>query len=92
MELLTTCLRYACGGIDDPAHPADSIVYRNLCGWFRRAVQVKKDAVVDGVEKMIVSGRVKYDAFGRPVRSYYPMVDELSNSTVFKRIRTRTKP
>ncbi len=69
----------------DPTHPADSIVTVTFVDGFGRAVQVKKDAVVDGAAKMIVSGRVKYDAFGRPVRSYYPMVDELSNSTVFKR-------
>ncbi len=38
--------------------------------------------MVDGQPKMIVSGRAKYDAFGRVKETYYPVVDELAK-TVF---------
>jgi RHS repeat-associated protein len=69
----------------DPLHPTDSIVTVTFVDGFGRPVQVKKDAVINGESKMIVSGRTRYDAFGRAVESYYPTVDELSNRTTFKR-------
>ena len=50
---------------------------------FGRPIQVKKESVVDGANKMIVSGRAKYDAFGRVKEAYYPVVDEMTNKTVF---------
>jgi len=50
---------------------------------FGRAIQVKKESVVNGQPKMIVSGRAKYDAFGRVTEAYYPVVGEMTNKTVF---------
>jgi len=42
---------------------------------FGRAVQVKKDGVIGTDKVMIVSGRAKYDAFGRVKAAYYPIAE-----------------
>ena len=47
------------------------------CDGFGRNIQVQKEAIVGNVSgqsthAMIVSGRTKYDAFGRVIESYYP--------------------
>lgn len=47
---------------------------------FGRPIQVKKESVVNGQPKMIVSGRAKYDAFGRVTEAYYPVVDALAKT------------
>lgn len=58
----------------DPQHTTDSIETVTFVDGFGRAIQVKKDAYIDGVQQMIVSGKVKYDAFGRAVEAYYPQL------------------
>lgn len=47
-----------------------------------RAVQTKKSGVVDGKETMIVSGTVKYDAFGRRVAEGQPTTDNTASLNV----------
>jgi RHS repeat-associated protein len=66
----------------DPANPTNDLETYTFVDGFGRAIQVKKDGVIDGQEKMIVSGRAKYDAFGRVIEAFYPVVDELAK-TVF---------
>ena len=44
-----------------------------------RAVQAKRSGVVDGVETMIASGVVKYDAFGRKVAEGQPVTDNTTS-------------
>lgn len=48
-----------------------------------RAVQTKKDAEIQGHEQSLVSGKVNYDAFGRPTVQYHPFTDS-SLDTLFK--------
>ncbi len=48
-----------------------------FCDGFGRNIQVQKEAIVgnttgQSAHAMIVSGRTKYDAFGRVIESYYP--------------------
>jgi len=67
----------------DPVHPDNPIETVAFADGMGRALQVKKDGYVDGTEKMIVSGRVKYDYFGRAIESYYPVVEDKTNMTKF---------
>ena len=48
-----------------------------------RAVQTKKDAEIQGQEQSLVSGKVNYDAFGRPAVQHHPFTDG-SLDTLFK--------
>ncbi|MGC3979157.1 MAG: RHS repeat-associated core domain-containing protein [Paludibacteraceae bacterium] len=66
----------------DPQRPDNPIETVTFTDGFGRPVQVKKDAYIAGAEKMIVSGKVKYDVFGRPVENYYPQVAD-KNYTMF---------
>jgi YD repeat-containing protein len=50
---------------------------------FGRPIQVKKESMVDGAPKMIVSGLARYDAFGRVKETFYPVVEDLTNKTIF---------
>ena len=58
----------------DPQHTDNPIETVTFADGFGRAIQVKKDAFIDDKEQMIISGRVKYDAFGRAIESYYPQL------------------
>ena len=49
----------------------------------KKIIQTKKEGVVDGSIKMIVDGMSKYDAFGRVLESYYPVVEEVNNKEKF---------
>ena len=74
---------YAISSHYDPANPDNPIQTTTFADGFGRAVQVKKDAYIDGSEVSIASGRVNYDPFGRAVASYYPTVEDLSKRTTF---------
>ncbi|MEV0618191.1 SpvB/TcaC N-terminal domain-containing protein [Nonomuraea sp. NPDC050404] len=50
----------------------DTITFTDGLG---RVIQTKKDATVDGVAVMTVSGRSVFDAFGRVVRQHYPLTE-----------------
>ncbi|MDD3280666.1 MAG: RHS repeat-associated core domain-containing protein, partial [Bacteroidales bacterium] len=65
----------------DPEYPTNDIEVFTYSDGLGRVVQTKKDAEVNGVEKMIVSGRVIFDAFGRTVASYYPTEQNLGDTT-----------
>ncbi|GHT17488.1 hypothetical protein FACS189429_1680 [Bacteroidia bacterium] len=71
----------------DPQHPDNDIETVTFVDGFGRAVQVKKDGAVyeNGAdsEVMIVSGRAKFDAFGRVKEAYYPVSEATGNKTVF---------
>jgi len=58
----------------DPANTGNNIMTITIVDGFGRAIQVKKDTYIDGQKKLIVSGRVNYDALGRAVKTYYPTV------------------
>ncbi|MDH6353690.1 RHS repeat-associated protein [Dysgonomonas sp. PH5-45] len=65
---------------------------------FGRVIQVKKDAAITSSngqsteDQMIVSGRMKYDCFGRAVKSYHPLTDALTNRNIFLRDFDTTSP
>jgi len=67
----------------DPANPTNDIETVTFVDGYGRPIQVKKDGVVDGQEKMIVSGLAKYDDFGRVKETYYPKVGEMSQKLIF---------
>jgi RHS repeat-associated protein len=64
----------------DPSNPKNTLNTVVLVDGLGRILQTKKDiALFDGegkpdVEKMSASGKVVFDAFGRPVAAYYPTV------------------
>ena len=66
----------------DPQHPANPIKIYTYCDGLGRIVQTRKEAAVNGVEKLVVSGLQQYDALGRIIKSYYPTEAVLSD-TVF---------
>ncbi len=57
-----------------------------------RPVQVKKEGYVDSQPVMIVSGRAKYDAFGRVNQAYYPVTEPMSNKLTFNRTFDNVAP
>lgn len=73
----------------EPDHPGDFIETYTFIDGMQRPVQIKKTGALfagDGVEdqvEMIVSGRSKFDAFGRTVESYYPVREALGTQSVF---------
>jgi RHS repeat-associated protein len=76
----------------DPANPTDDIETVTFVDGVGRAVQVKKDGVITSTTKgtnptdkpvMIVSGRAKFDAFGRVKEAYYPVTEEVGTKTTF---------
>lgn len=72
----------------DPEHGTDILTYTFMDG-LHRPIQVKKSGAIfnnSGVadsKVMIVSGKVKYDAFGRTVASYYPVTEPSVNNELF---------
>ena len=67
----------------DPSHPDNFIETSTFIDGLSRPIQVKKDAAIydadtgEDVERMIVSGRVMFDAFGRTTTAYYPITEAL---------------
>ena len=67
---------YARTSHHDPQHPADDITTTVLTDGLGRLLQTKKDAEINGREWSIVSGKVKYDCFGRTVEQYHPFTED----------------
>ncbi|MBO7429257.1 MAG: RHS repeat-associated core domain-containing protein, partial [Paludibacteraceae bacterium] len=73
---------YAVTNHYDPQHPNNPLQTVTHVDGLGRPYQVKKDAEIHGKgEKMIVSGRVKYDALGRTVETYHPSSCALADAT-----------
>ena len=73
---------YAVTNHYDPQHPDNPLQTVTHVDGLGRPYQVKKDAEIQGEgEKMIVSGRVKYDALGRTIETYHPKTCELADAT-----------
>ena len=74
----------------DPEHQGDIMIYSFVDGLFR-PIQLKKSFEVwnansaENSLQLIVSGRVKYDAFGRVVEAYHPTLQPLAEGPVFSR-------
>ncbi|MGG8495190.1 SpvB/TcaC N-terminal domain-containing protein [Tenacibaculum sp. TC6] len=73
----------------DPAHPDNDLETVNFIDGLGRKLQTKKDGTIHvgpqvaDAEKMIVSGRVTFDAFGRSVKNYYPVIESKGNEGAF---------
>lgn len=65
----------------DPANPANALETSTFIDGLGRVLQTKKDvALYQGdnaadKEQMVVSGRVRFDAFGRTTHNYYPTTE-----------------
>ena len=66
--------------IQHPDNPLNTTVITDGLG---RVVQTKKDADIEGQEVSLISGKVLYDAFGRPSEQQHPFTDG-SLDTLFK--------
>lgn len=74
----------------DVQHPNDPIETVTFVDGIGRAIQVKKDAALTDnktpdqqSDVMIVSGRAKFDAFGRVKEAYYPQISALGDWNKF---------
>jgi RHS repeat-associated protein len=73
----------------DPAYPGNDMETSTFVDGLERVLQTKKDvALFDGEsrtdkEQMAVSGRVLFDAFGRPVKAFYPVTENIGSLGVF---------
>lgn len=74
----------------DAQHPDDPIETVTFVDGLGRAIQVKKDAAITDnktpdqqSDAMIVSGRAKFDAFGRVKAAYYPQTAALGDWNKF---------
>ena len=63
----------------DQQHPTDPIQTIIFCDGVGRLLQTKKDAEVEGVAKLLNSGRVEYDCFGRTVKQYHPFASNFND-------------
>lgn len=57
----------------DPSNPIETIAFSD--GW-GKVIQTKKDILINGEEKMSVSGRSIYDVLGREISKYHPMFED----------------
>ena len=48
-----------------------------------RVIQTKKDAEVNGNVVMTISGAKILDAYGRPIKTYYPVTENLGHDSIF---------
>ena len=62
---------------ETPTNPIKTETYADMLG---RIIQVKKDVEIDGVEMRSVSGRPIFDKFGRTIRQYQPVVENISST------------
>lgn len=85
----------------DPQNPTDDLETVTLVDGMARPIQVKKDGVItettngsNPVDKqvMIVSGRAKYDPFGRVKEAFYPVSEALGTKTVFNPVFDNVTP
>ncbi|MBO7465917.1 MAG: hypothetical protein J6T56_08745, partial [Bacteroidales bacterium] len=75
----------------DPQHPSNPIKTYTYCDGLGRIVQTRKEAAVNGVDKLVVSGHTVIDALGRTVASYYPTETNLGD-TVFAFVPDQSAP
>lgn len=77
----------------DPANPSNAIQTVTFVDGLGRVIQTKKDAAIfqgDGKpdkEMMAVTGRVKFDAFGRMISSAYAILEPIGTPGKFNRLQ-----
>ncbi|MBQ6667801.1 MAG: hypothetical protein IJM65_06755, partial [Bacteroidales bacterium] len=75
----------------DPQHPQNPIKTYTYCDGLGRIVQTRKEAAVNGAERLVISGHVEYDALGRAVANRYP-TETHPGDTVFAFVPDYTVP
>ncbi len=76
----------------DQTHSGNDLQTVTFVDGLGRPVQVKKEGFVNGDSVMIVSGRAKYDAFGRVKQAYYPVTEPMINKLTFNRTFDNVAP
>ncbi len=74
---------YACTFHYDPANPDNELRTVVITDGLGRLLQTKKDAEIAGGEKVLVTGRVEYDCFGRTVAQYHPFTEDLGTENIY---------
>ena len=74
---------YAITSHYDVQHPTDPIQTILFCDGLGRVIQTKKDVEINGVDSIVVSGKIVLDAFGRTIIQYQPVTEDLNNSNLF---------
>ena len=75
----------------DPEYPDNDLETVTFIDGLGRSLQTKKDGAihvspqVDDEEKVIVSGRVNFDAFGRSVENFYPVLEAKGNESAINK-------
>ena len=75
----------------DQQHSSNFIRTYTYCDGLGRIVQTRKEAAVNGVEKLVISGHTVVDALGRTVETYYP-TEIHKDSTRFRFIIDQSAP
>ena len=78
-----TMQNYACTFHYDPANPDNELRTVVITDGLGRLLQTKKDAEIAGGEKVLVTGRVEYDCFGRTVAQYHPFTEDLGTENIY---------
>ena len=63
----------------DCQHLSNPIQTILICDGLGRMLQTKKEAEIENVPKLLNSGRMEYDCFGRTVKQYHPFASNTSN-------------
>ncbi|MEM9258201.1 MAG: toxin TcdB middle/N-terminal domain-containing protein, partial [Bacteroidota bacterium] len=66
----------------DPERDAAVVSHVFLDGT-RRIIQQQHQSVVEGTERMVISGQLTYDAFDRPVKEGYPQAANPANGNLY---------
>ncbi|MBR7168015.1 MAG: hypothetical protein IKD33_04325, partial [Bacteroidales bacterium] len=67
----------------DVEHPNDEIQTTVFCDKIGRVIQTKKDGVVNGASKTLVSGKIELDEFGRTIKQYLPFAEPIGNDSTY---------
>ena len=79
LDVWTNCSNpysYACTYHYDRQHPGNPIRTTLITDGLGRMLQSKKDAEINGNEWSLVTGKVKYDCFGRTIEQYHPFKED----------------
>ena len=61
--------------VQNPGNPMKTTL---LCDGLGRVIQTKKDIDIGGTELSVVSGKVVLDPYGRTIKQYHPVTEELT--------------
>jgi len=65
----------------DPLNQGNRFFTFSMSDGLGRPIQTKQKVTIGGMDSLLVSGKVDYDAFGRIVKTYNPVTEDLYQST-----------